>query len=129
MSAVSAHEVEVFYRGYLECALWSSTAQDAEGNGVEGLLSYDPSDDCAGAMLADCADFCATHADALRLACAFPGYDLSSAGHDFWLTRNHHGAGFWDRGMGSLGQSLTGAAHAYGGVDLYLSDAGEVEQQ
>jgi len=22
------------------------------------------------------------------------------AGHDFWLTRNRHGAGFWDRAMG-----------------------------
>jgi hypothetical protein len=24
-------------------------------------------------------------------------------GHDFWLTRNRHGAGFWDRGYGKLG--------------------------
>lgn len=23
--------------------------------------------------------------------------DKSQIGHDFWLTRNHHGAGFWDR--------------------------------
>lgn len=22
--------------------------------------------------------------------------DLETIGHDFWLTRNHHGAGFWD---------------------------------
>lgn len=23
--------------------------------------------------------------------------DMSQLGHDLWLTRNHHGAGFWDR--------------------------------
>lgn len=23
-------------------------------------------------------------------------YNEKQAGHDFWLTRNHHGAGFWD---------------------------------
>jgi len=28
-----------------------------------------------------------------------PGSDLGYlAAHDFWLTRNHHGAGFWDKG-------------------------------
>lgn len=40
-------------------------------------------------------------------------------GHDVWLTRNGHGAGFWDRGLGALGDRLTelvrplGEAHAY----------------
>jgi len=39
----------------------------------------------------------------LRLACAgHDGIDLSQfdaaqIGHDLWLTRNGHGAGFWDR--------------------------------
>jgi hypothetical protein len=23
--------------------------------------------------------------------------DMTQLGHDLWLTRNHHGAGFWDR--------------------------------
>lgn len=44
------------------------------------------------------------------------------AGHDFWLTRNGHGAGFWDRGMGKLGDRLADAARAYGSVDLYVGD-------
>ena len=29
--------------------------------------------------------------------------DASQASHDFWLTRNGHSTGFWDRGTGALG--------------------------
>jgi len=47
-------------------------------------------------------------------------------GHDFWLTRNRHGAGFWDRGLGSLGEKLTKWAHSYGSSDVYLGDDGKV---
>lgn len=41
------------------------------------------------------------------------------AGHDFWLTRNRHGAGYWDRGLGNLGKRLTESAHGYGEVCVY----------
>lgn len=47
-------------------------------------------------------------------------------GHDFWLTRNRHGAGFWDRGLGELGEKLTTWAHSYGSSDVYLGDDGKV---
>jgi hypothetical protein len=51
-------------------------------------------------------------------------------GHDFWLTRNGHGAGFWDRFSGgqgaTYGRLLTQAAEAYGTCDLYIGDDGRV---
>jgi hypothetical protein len=47
---------------------------------------------------------------------------LEQAGGDFWLSRNGHGAGFWDRGLGELGERLTRAARAWGSSDLYLTD-------
>lgn len=37
-----------------------------------------------------------------------------SIGHDFCLTRNGQGAGFWDRGLGHLGEYLTEAAKSFG---------------
>lgn len=37
-----------------------------------------------------------------------------SIGHDFCLTRNGHGAGFWDRGLGHLGEYLSKASSAHG---------------
>jgi hypothetical protein len=40
-------------------------------------------------------------------------------GHDFWLTRNGTGAGFWD-GDWFEGEKLTEAAKAFGNFDLMV---------
>jgi hypothetical protein len=48
------------------------------------------------------------------------------AGHDFYLTRNGHGCGFWDRGYPDrLGDALTKRAKEYGTQGLYLGDDGK----
>lgn len=50
--------------------------------------------------------------------------EVRSAGsfiHDYWLTRNHHGAGFWDRGLGDLGDRLTEAAQQDGDYHVWES--------
>lgn len=44
------------------------------------------------------------------------------AGHDFALTRSGHGAGFWDRGLGEIGDRLSDMARSYGSADLYDED-------
>ena len=36
------------------------------------------------------------------------------AGHDFALTRNGHGTGFWDRGLGEMGDMLSEECKPYG---------------
>jgi hypothetical protein len=41
-------------------------------------------------------------------------------GHDFALTRNGHGAGFWDRGLGDLGDRWSDRARAYGDAHVYV---------
>jgi hypothetical protein len=45
-------------------------------------------------------------------------------GHDFYLTREHHGVGFWDRGLGELGEYLTKIAKSYGSAET-LWDNGD----
>lgn len=40
----------------------------------------------------------------------------SEMGHNFWLTRNRHGTGFWDRDLGECGKKLTTLAHTFGEV-------------
>jgi hypothetical protein len=109
-----------FTLAYLECALWSST--DDEGN--ECLDENHEINDIAGPTLArmieDCVAFQEAESDDLE------EIDPSQAGHDFWLTRNRHGAGFWDRGLGEIGKRLTDAAHAYGSFELYVGDDGKV---
>ena len=59
------------------------------------------------------------------------GADLSQIsyemiGHDFWLTRNHHGTGFWDRGLGDLGNKLTEWCDKFGEQHCDIGDDGKV---
>jgi hypothetical protein len=113
--------LDAFFRAYQECALWSSC--DDDGEPLDALYWLDDIEEATAAgMLADCRDFCDSNKATLA------DLDASQAGHDFWLTRNHHGAGFWDRGLGAVGDALTRAAHAYSSRDLYVTDAGTVAQ-
>jgi hypothetical protein len=45
-------------------------------------------------------------------------------GHDFALNRNGHGTGFWDRGLGELGERLAGRASAFGETYVYVGPGG-----
>lgn len=50
-------------------------------------------------------------------------FGAEQLGHDIWLTRNRHGAGFFDRGYDDEDEKiLINAAHKMGGVDLYIND-------
>lgn len=45
---------------------------------------------------------------------------------DFWLTRNGHGVGFWDRDVGAVGDRLTKACKKFGETYLYVGDDGKI---
>jgi hypothetical protein len=50
-------------------------------------------------------------------------YTPSQMGHDFWLTRNGHGSGFWDRdGHDNNKEALTDLAKAFGTSEAYIND-------
>lgn len=53
-------------------------------------------------------------------------HDLNRLLHYFWLTRNGHGAGFWDESWSIWGNKLTEIAHMFPEVDLYVGDDGEI---
>ena len=86
------------------------------------------SPECKTAMRSDCLDFIRSNFDDLQEYCRLTRNEQRSgedhAGQDFWLTRNGHGAGFWDQGLGELGDRLSAAAKVYRGVDLYPGDDG-----
>lgn len=118
---------ESVLKGHMTCALWSSTF-DANEDGLPADHETDrqlPMDsqfercdialEAADEMRGDCARF------VLANIVDLIGMDPEQVGHDFWLTRNHHGAGFWDRGLGDAGERLTKAAHVYGEQVLYFS--------
>ncbi len=100
---------------YQECAEWSSTADD-DGTMFDDMEHEGWTDEATASSIGDIQGFLQTcAADLWEMA---PG----SIGHDFWLTRNGHGAGFWDRGLGERGARLTAACKPYGEVNLYLTD-------
>lgn len=121
--------MDSFTKGYIIAALWSST--DESGEPLDGVLSVDDiSDVTLECMREDCVDFQVSNGALLAQFCeqykSSTHPSIECAGHDFWLTRNGHGAGFWDRGLGSLGLLLTEGAKAYCGVDLYVGDDGMI---
>lgn len=110
---------EQAFQAYVECAMWSSTEDD----GTPLDENYGPDDislESLDSMRMDILDFI-DGAGAL-----VDGMDPAQVGHDFWLTRNRHGAGFWDRGLGDVGDKLTAMSHPYGELDLYVGDDGFV---
>lgn len=113
--------MDKFTEAYIECALWSST--DDKGIPLdEDYYSRDIAEPALKTMQDDCKNFQEQNADLLSQA-----GDDEQNGHDFWLTRNRHGAGFWDRGYkGDLGEKLKEAAHSYGSCDLYVGDDGKI---
>jgi len=108
---------------YVECALWSSMDQ-SDGSGGKPMDDTYAYEDIARAsrkaMREELGQFVREAGELLD--------DITPemAGHDFWLTRNRHGAGFWDRGLGATGERLSDMAHAYGPSDLYVGDDGRV---
>ena len=119
-----------FILGYITCALWSSTGDDEQPLD-EKYDSDDLAPETRKAMEADCEKFIAENETALsdyeEIIGTHPEYTESEkAGHDFWLTRNGHGAGFWDRGIGETGDTLTEASTGFGEVDLYVGDDGKL---
>lgn len=50
----------------------------------------------------------------------------SNIGHDFWLSRSSHGAGFWDRPelYGTQGGVLTELAGTYRSAHVFIDDHG-----
>jgi len=119
---------DTFTQSYIETALWSSSDNKDDSGGDPLDQNYSASDitvDTLNAMIADCMKFQADNAPMLRRAYeegrgrGRAHYDAASAGHDFWLTRNGHGAGFWDGDLPKdVGEALTKASKKFGEFDL-----------
>ena len=126
---IDVYKLDPFIRQYIETALWSSH-DESDKSGDESMdTNYgieDVAQETLQKMADDCRSFQEENAKYLR------DYPDEQAGHDFWLTRNGHGAGFWDRGERyvplDIEQKLTDSAHTYGEVDLYVGYDGLIHQ-
>ena len=95
--------LDAFTRGYLEAAFFADCPDEPEWRDVS---LADMTSDAWQSTVADCAAFRVAAGDLLQEAYASGDYDETQAGRDFWFTRQGHGVGYWDRGLGEIGDRL-----------------------
>lgn len=110
-----------FELSYIETALWSSI----------DLGDDEPMDSKFGVE-----DFALETLEVIRKDCQkflelIEGIEVeesdSQIAHDFWLTRNSHGAGFWDGDYPEeIGEKLTEISKQFGEINLYSGDDGKL---
>ena len=116
-------QLDSFTRQYLVTALWAGLDDETPLDKNHDLSDIAP--ETVQKAAEDCARF--QEENAADLADDLADIDDEQAGHDFLLTRNHHGAGFWDRGYPEpLATRLTDASHAFGEVWFYVGDDGRI---
>ena len=127
--------VAQFVQGYITAALWSSHGDEGDCENLDD--KYDKSDihpDTLALMQRECAEFVVDNVALLvryreKIKYTSEYTPWERAGHDFWLTRNRHGAGFWDRGLGKLGDRLTTAANKFKECTLIVGDDKKIHQE
>lgn len=92
---------------YLATALWSTSGDDCENLDDKFSVS-DISEEFQEKAFNECAQLYALISDLIYE----DENDMEQIGHDFWLTRNRHGVGFWD-GDYKNGQKITAIVQSY----------------
>ncbi len=111
-----------FTQGYIDAIFFTETGPDNPEFDDYGFYDFAP--ETLMRIIEDCAGFQMSNKRLLEKAdqASEGGYTDEQAGHDLWLTRNRHGAGFWDRGLHDIGEALTEKAHNMGELSLVLGD-------
>lgn len=113
----STPDLDTFLASYVTCALWASTADNGDPLDKDHSKT-DISTETLCTMREECALF-------IKENLSYIGTQFDQAGHDFWLTRNGHGTGYWDRDCyGSNRDKLSESATAKGERYLYIGDDG-----
>lgn len=110
--------LEQFRTAYVTAMLWAETDDDGEPLDKR-YTNTDLSVEACKTVSDDCFKF--WHANLADIES-----EPERAGHDFWLTRNGHGAGFWDGDWPEAGDRLTAASKAFGECHPYVGDDGQI---
>jgi hypothetical protein len=129
-----------FFEAYLVAALWSTNINEGEeGNG--GEREGDPFDKHfsvsdfteealevlrAHAFSFWCRMWCYIDHEKPPTSSHTAPRNATQAGHDFWLTQNGHGAGFWDGGWPVYGEQFTKLSKCYPEINLYVTSENQV---
>ena len=131
MSTTIADQFNTFIAGAADAALWSTIPLDDDGMGDvtadELEIGGEELIKLRCTIVYYARDWFIAHYPLIRSAMSDnPEYnDWTQVGYDWWLTTQGHGAGFWDRGLGTAGDALTDSCGGYEGIlELYLDSEG-----
>lgn len=83
------HRLDDFTRAYVTAMLWSTTSSNTDHPFDRDYEESDLTYEAIADIVEECAWFQEEYKEHIE-------YRWRQAGHDFWLTREGHGAGFWD---------------------------------
>ncbi len=107
--------LDAFTQAYIEAAFWTMEGEEE----LKDLGFSEMSESLLKKIISDCKRFQEENREFLTER---PD-DMN--GPDFWLTRNGHGVGFWDRGI-EHGNRLTEECKKWGEVDFHAGDDGKI---
>lgn len=102
---------------YIQAMQWAT--YDDNGDYLE---DYKLSEEAHQAAVVACSRFLAVHGKDLDVVIEVHDYTYGQAGHDLFLTREGHGAGFWDRDLGHYGDVFTKYCKGIGECSPYVGD-------
>jgi hypothetical protein len=127
-----------FFQAYLTTALWSSVISDdstehpnKDGDPFDAHFSTsDFTDEALETLRAHAFSFWSRawfyiDSETPPARCT-RDMDAGSAGHDFWLTQNGHGTGFWDGDWPTYGDQFTKLSKCYPEINLYITPENQV---
>lgn len=123
--ALSGVETELMVEQALETLLWSEFdwEHDEQQPLDELFTTSDFAEESVKTLREELLAFVEDEANAEDL----DTLDIAQIAHDFILTRNGHGTGFWDRGYpNGIGERLTKAVKPFGTANVYQGDDGKL---
>jgi len=124
---MNEHDLDQAFTAYQECAEWSSPNWDDQDEYGNPSPLDEVGADWTPLLIESSRCELSEFWDAAQSVRGSEWWTPEQFAHDFWLTRNGHGAGFWDRGQGATGEALTAMAKVYGEVNLYVNQAGLID--
>jgi hypothetical protein len=113
------------FQQYVATALWSTT--DDDGTPLDANYDFDDVDpESLVVHRSECETFIQANYEVIS-GLLEAGYEMTTIMHDFWLTRNGHGCGFWDGDYPEKIETiLTDSAHSFGERNPYVGDDGQL---
>lgn len=92
-------DLNQFTKAYIDAMLWTECLDDID---LRDKGFYDLAPETLARIIKDCNDFELSNKNLLDQVGS-----PDQHGHDFWLSRNNYGVGFFDRGYGKIGLELS----------------------